>query len=132
MRDLAVELVEFVDDVVDDLGSRKEVEYVHTILREGTSADRQLAVHQRPTRHARRGGQITRRDHDRRAPARLNGPPCGDRRGHGHRGQAAVEAILYLAFVHRPSMTAWSHRGRPASGSGGGHMRRTIQVLALP
>jgi carboxylate-amine ligase len=32
--------------VVDDLGSRKEVEYVHTILREGTSADRQLAVHQ--------------------------------------------------------------------------------------
>jgi glutamate---cysteine ligase / carboxylate-amine ligase len=32
--------------VVDELGSRKEVEYVHTILREGTSADRQLAVHQ--------------------------------------------------------------------------------------
>jgi carboxylate-amine ligase len=46
MRDLAVELVEFVDDVVDELGSRKEVEYVDTILREGTSADRQLAVHQ--------------------------------------------------------------------------------------
>jgi glutamate---cysteine ligase / carboxylate-amine ligase len=44
MRDLAVELVEFVDDVVDELGSRKEVEYVHTILREGTSADRQLAA----------------------------------------------------------------------------------------
>ena len=36
----------FVDDVVDELGSRKEVEYVHTILGEGTSADRQLAVHQ--------------------------------------------------------------------------------------
>jgi glutamate---cysteine ligase / carboxylate-amine ligase len=46
MRELAVELVEFVDDVVDELGSRKDVEYVHTILREGTSADRQLAVHQ--------------------------------------------------------------------------------------
>jgi carboxylate-amine ligase len=45
MRDLAVELVDFVDDVVDELGSRKDVEYVHTILREGTSADRQLAVH---------------------------------------------------------------------------------------
>ena len=45
MRDLALELVEFVDDVVDELGSRKDVEYVHTILREGTSADRQLAVH---------------------------------------------------------------------------------------
>jgi carboxylate-amine ligase len=47
MRDLAVELLEFVDDVVDDLDSRKEVEYVETIMREGTSADRQLRVHQR-------------------------------------------------------------------------------------
>src|SRR5918994_1004799 len=46
MRDLALELLEFIDDVVDELGSREEVEYVHTILREGTSADRQLAVHQ--------------------------------------------------------------------------------------
>jgi glutamate---cysteine ligase / carboxylate-amine ligase len=46
MRDLAGELVEFVDDVVDELGSRKDVEYVDTILREGTSADRQLAAHQ--------------------------------------------------------------------------------------
>ena len=36
----------FVDDVVDELRSRKEVEYVHTILGGGTSADRQLAVHQ--------------------------------------------------------------------------------------
>ncbi len=42
-RDLISELLELVDDVVDDLGSRKEVEYVNTILREGTSADRQLA-----------------------------------------------------------------------------------------
>jgi glutamate---cysteine ligase / carboxylate-amine ligase len=45
MRDLAMELLEFIDDVVDELGSRAEVEYVHTLLREGTSADRQLAVH---------------------------------------------------------------------------------------
>ena len=44
MRDLALELVEFVDDVVDDLGSRRAVEYMHTILAEGTSADRQLQV----------------------------------------------------------------------------------------
>lgn len=44
MRDLALELLEFVDDVVDELGSRKEVEYVHTVLKEGTSADRQLEV----------------------------------------------------------------------------------------
>ncbi len=45
MRELAVELLEFVDDVVDDLGSRWAVEYVHTVLLEGTSADRQLAVY---------------------------------------------------------------------------------------
>jgi carboxylate-amine ligase len=45
MRDLALELLEFVDDVVDELGSRHAVEYVHTILAEGTSADRQLAVY---------------------------------------------------------------------------------------
>ena len=45
MRDLAIELLGFVDDVVDDLGSRWAVEYVHTVLREGTSADRQLAVY---------------------------------------------------------------------------------------
>ena len=46
MRDLAVELLAFVDDVVDDLGSRSAVEYVHTILNEGTSAERQLRVYQ--------------------------------------------------------------------------------------
>jgi carboxylate-amine ligase len=45
MRDLALELVDFVDDVVDELGSRSAVDYVHTILRDGTSADRQLAVY---------------------------------------------------------------------------------------
>jgi carboxylate-amine ligase len=47
MRHLALELLEFVDDVVDELGSRREVEYVHTVLREGTSADRQLEVFRR-------------------------------------------------------------------------------------
>src|SRR6478736_7740024 len=45
MRDLALELLEFVDDVVDDLNSRWAVEYVHTVLAEGTSADRQLRVY---------------------------------------------------------------------------------------
>ncbi len=44
MKELAVELLEFVDDVVDALGSRKEVEYLETIAREGTSADRQIRV----------------------------------------------------------------------------------------
>ncbi|MDX2193824.1 MAG: carboxylate-amine ligase [Gemmatimonadales bacterium] len=36
----------FVNDVVDDLGSRKEVEYAFKILREGTSADRQLRTYE--------------------------------------------------------------------------------------
>ena len=45
MRDLALELIEFVDDVVDELGSREAVEHIHRVLAEGTSADRQLAVY---------------------------------------------------------------------------------------
>ena len=36
------ELLSFVDDVVDELGSRKEIEFIHQILRMGTGADRQL------------------------------------------------------------------------------------------
>ncbi|WP_341225221.1 carboxylate-amine ligase [uncultured Arcticibacterium sp.] len=44
-RELILELLEFIDDVLDDLGSRKEVEYVHQILNNGTGADRQLAVY---------------------------------------------------------------------------------------
>jgi carboxylate-amine ligase len=31
-----------VDDVVDELGTREEIEYIRKILREGTSADRQI------------------------------------------------------------------------------------------
>jgi carboxylate-amine ligase len=45
MRDLAIELLEIVDDVVDELGSRREVESLRTIVAEGTSADRQLRVY---------------------------------------------------------------------------------------
>ncbi|HEY0320991.1 MAG TPA: carboxylate-amine ligase [Pyrinomonadaceae bacterium] len=45
VRDLIHELLDFVDDVLDDLGSRKEVEHVHTILERGTSADEQLRVY---------------------------------------------------------------------------------------
>jgi carboxylate-amine ligase len=40
------ELLAFVDDVVDELGSRQEIEYIHQILRAGTGADRQLAVYE--------------------------------------------------------------------------------------
>jgi carboxylate-amine ligase len=41
-REVVHRLLEFIDDVVDELGSRREVEYAHTILRNGTSAVRQL------------------------------------------------------------------------------------------
>ncbi|MCA9959158.1 MAG: hypothetical protein KC443_08990, partial [Anaerolineales bacterium] len=43
---LMEELLEILDDVLDDLGSRKEVEHIRYILAHGTSADRQLAVYQ--------------------------------------------------------------------------------------
>ena len=45
-RELLTEMLEwFVDDVVDELGSRREVEYAFEIMRGGTSADRQLAMY---------------------------------------------------------------------------------------
>lgn len=43
-RELIRELLLFVDDVVDDLGSRKEVEYIYEIMEMGSGADRQLRV----------------------------------------------------------------------------------------
>jgi len=42
VRDLICELMDFVDDVVDELGSRKEIGYIYKIMENGTSADRQL------------------------------------------------------------------------------------------
>src|SRR5215212_12169120 len=45
MRDLALELLGFIDDVVDDLGSRREIDYVRKILADGTSAERQVQVY---------------------------------------------------------------------------------------
>ena len=44
VRELIRELLEFVDDVVDDLRSRKEIRHIRTILNRGTSADEQLRV----------------------------------------------------------------------------------------
>jgi carboxylate-amine ligase len=43
-RALVMELLDFIDDVVDELGSRHEIEYIHKILAHGTGADRQLRV----------------------------------------------------------------------------------------
>ena len=53
---LMEELLEIVDDVVDELDCRTEVEYVNTIMRQGTSADRQIAVFEA------NGGDENRRD----------------------------------------------------------------------
>lgn len=41
---LILELLDFIEDVVDELGSREQINYVHQIMREGTGADKQLAV----------------------------------------------------------------------------------------
>ena len=47
-RELIRELIEwFLADVLDELGSRKEVEYAYRILEEGASADRQIATFRR-------------------------------------------------------------------------------------
>lgn len=46
-RLLILELLDFVDDVVDDLGCRHAVNYIHKILEHGTGADRQLAVYEK-------------------------------------------------------------------------------------
>ena len=43
-RVLIYELLEFVDPVLDHLGSRHRLAYVHKMLENGTGADRQLAV----------------------------------------------------------------------------------------
>jgi carboxylate-amine ligase len=44
-RELIAEMIDwFLEDVVDDLDSRSEVAYAHTIMANGTSADRQLAT----------------------------------------------------------------------------------------
>ncbi len=45
-KELILELLDFIDDVVDELGSREEINYVHNILRDGTGAAKQLAVYE--------------------------------------------------------------------------------------
>lgn len=44
--DLVEEILEFVDEVVDELGSRREIEHLRTICKRGTGADEQLRVYQ--------------------------------------------------------------------------------------
>ncbi|MBA2680975.1 MAG: carboxylate-amine ligase [Ktedonobacteraceae bacterium] len=49
MRDSIRETLDFVDDVVDELGSRREMNYIRALLDDprGTGADRQIAVYQK-------------------------------------------------------------------------------------
>jgi carboxylate-amine ligase len=54
VRDLIAEYLEFVDDVVDELDCREEIQYVHEILKMGTGADRQLRVFEET------GGDLTK------------------------------------------------------------------------
>lgn len=44
MRDLMEEYLHFIDDVVDELDSREEINYIRKIMEMGTGADRQLRV----------------------------------------------------------------------------------------
>ncbi|HLJ33715.1 MAG TPA: carboxylate-amine ligase [Ktedonobacteraceae bacterium] len=48
MRDSIHELLDFVDDVVDDAGTRNEMGYIRRLLADprGTGADRQIAIYQ--------------------------------------------------------------------------------------
>ena len=44
VRDLIQEYLAFIDDVVDELDSREELNYIHAIMEMGTGADRQTKV----------------------------------------------------------------------------------------
>ncbi len=46
-RDLMYEYIRLVDEAVDELDSRQEINYIYKILEQGTSADRQLEVYEK-------------------------------------------------------------------------------------
>jgi carboxylate-amine ligase len=43
-RDLIIEYLDFVDDVLEELNSREQIGYIRTMLEQGSGADRQLRV----------------------------------------------------------------------------------------
>ncbi len=47
VQNLIEELLEILDDVVDPLGVREEIEYIRVMLEQGSSADRQIRTHAR-------------------------------------------------------------------------------------
>jgi len=46
-RELIYEMLEFIATEVDELGSQREIAHIEKIMREGTGADRQLAIWER-------------------------------------------------------------------------------------
>ena len=46
LRDLMMEYLDLIDDAVEELGSRDEINYIHQMLEMGTGADRQLKVYE--------------------------------------------------------------------------------------
>jgi carboxylate-amine ligase len=46
MKELAVELIDFVSDAAGELGSKEEISYIRKIIEDGTSADRQCKVYE--------------------------------------------------------------------------------------
>lgn len=46
IKDLMMEYLEMIDEAVEELGSREEIDYIHQMLKMGTGADRQLKVYQ--------------------------------------------------------------------------------------
>jgi len=44
IKELMLEYLHLIDDVVDELGSRDEINYIHEMLKMGSGADRQLKV----------------------------------------------------------------------------------------
>jgi hypothetical protein len=66
------EMIEwFIGDVMDELGSRKEIEYAYRIMDEGASADRQLATYRRTGSLQAVVDQFDRRDRRRREKEKI-------------------------------------------------------------
>ena len=100
------ELLEFVDDVVDELGSRQEVEYIQEILRMGTGADRQLEAWQQSNDLKKVVDHIVEETHL-GLTERLG---AGDRRD-GPRAPPGVQRRLHRGEVPAPARRARA-RGR--------------------
>ena len=47
LRDLLGEMIDLIKDEIEELGSADEIAYIDTILKEGTGADRMLAVYEK-------------------------------------------------------------------------------------